>query len=347
MQSNKTNAIRRTAAAVALCAVTCALPDSAYASSGKPLIAVAMQKQQEQRWAFDRVAMEAEAKKVGADIVFQYANGDPIKQMSEVENMLNRQPDALILNPVNSRTAGEIVNSAHAAGVPVIAYDTGVETAKVDYYVTRDNYKVGQLQIQAAMKFAPSGNYAIVRGDASDQTGRDISKAYDDRLKGQQGIKVVFDQNIASWSPAKAQTAAEDAMSANKDQIRAFVVTNDGMASGVAQVLKSRNLQGKVFLSGNDAESASLKLIAQGMQTMTVYTDINEMARSAVRAAVALAKKQSPTFDAMVDIGAGKVPTRLIPVMAITKDNLCDAIKDTPKGWTSAQQVFGRDDACH
>jgi D-xylose transport system substrate-binding protein len=347
MQTIDTKTIRKRAVTVAVCAIACALAVSAEASSDKPLIVVAMQKQQEQRWAFDRTAMEAEAKKDGAEIVFQYANGDPIKQMSEVENLLNRQPDVLILNPVNSRTAGEIVNSAHAAGVPVIAYDTGVETAKVDYYVTRDNYKVGQLQIQAAMKFAPTGNYAIIRGDASDQTGRDISKAYDDRLKGQQAIKVVFDQNIASWSPAKAQVAAEDAMSANKDHIQAFVVTNDGMAGGVAQVLKSRNVEGKVFLSGNDAESGSLKLIAQGLQTMTVYTDINEMARSAVSAAVAIAKKQQPKFDAMVDIGAGKVPTRLIPVMAITKENLCEAIKDTPKGWTSAQQVFGRDDACH
>ena len=159
------------------------------------------------------------------------------------------------------------------------------------------------------------------------------------------GVKVVFDQN-GDWDPAKAQTVAENALSANSDKIDAFVVMNDGMATGVIAALRSRDLAGKVYVSGVDGETTALNRIARGEQTMTIYTDLMEEGASAVRAAVAFAKGEKPAFDKLMNNGAGDVPTRVVPLIAVTKANLCDSLKVMPVGWTTVEAVFGDPNAC-
>ena len=307
-------------------------------------IAVAMKTQVQGRWAFDQAAMEAEAKELGAKLVFQFANDNPSTQASQVENLLSQQPDVLILVPVDSQASGAIVKSAHEAGVPVVGYDVGVTTAKLDYFVMRNNPLVGELQAKAAKKFAPKGNFALIKGDPGNDVAQDIAKSYDKLLKSDPDVKIVFDQFINGWSPQTALSNAENVLSANNDDVKAFVTANDGMATGIAQAIKARNLQGKVFLSGLDGDSPNLKLIQEGIQTMTVWTDLDDHGRSAVKAAVALAKKEKPEFTSMVDLGAGEVPTHLVIVEEVNKDNLCDFVtKRAPKGWTSTQEVYGAD----
>jgi len=131
-------------------------------------------------------------------------------------------------------------------------------------------------------------------------------------------------------------------LSAQDDKIAAFVTSNDGMATGVAQAAEGRNLAGKIFISGLDADTASLRLIAQGIQTMTVWTDLKEMDQAAIDAAAALALGKTPTVSSVVvDDGAGEYPTHRVPVFAIDKDNLCEFVnKLAPEGWVSAKDVW-------
>jgi D-xylose transport system substrate-binding protein len=341
------NVVARTfGASIILTCTAIGLPAFAKTADGKLLVAVSFQRQQEQRWAVDRAVMEAEAAKHNVELRFEYANGDPIKQASQVESLLARDPDVLIICPVNGASAGPIVKSAKESGVPVIAYDGGVTTAKVDFYITRDNYQVGVLQAKEALKFAPKGNYAMIKGDTQWQELPAFVKGWKDVLQGNESIKVVFDQYTTGWSPTAAQAHAENALSANSDNIAAFMVMNDSMATGTVQALRSRNLEGKVFVSGNDAETPTLKLIKSGAQTMSVYTDINDFGSSAIKAAIALANKQVPPHEKMVDHGAGEVPTHIVPIVAVTKDNLCEVVKSMAKGWTSPSEVFGDPNEC-
>lgn len=320
----------------------------APSSAKEVTVAVAMKTQVQRRWAFDQAAMEAEAAKQGVKLIFQYANDNPSLQTSQVENLLSQQPDVLILVPVDSRAAGSIVRSAHEAGVPVVGYDIGVTTAKLDYFVMRNNSLVGELQAKAALRFGGTGNYALIKGDPGNDVAQAIARSYDSIVKNDGKAKVIFDQFINGWSPQTALSNAENVLSANADNLKAFVVANDGMATGVAQAIKGRNLQGKVFLSGLDGDSPNLKLIAQGVQTMTVWTDLDDHGRAAITAAVAIAKKETPEFSQMFDLGAGEVPTHLVKVQEVNKDNLCDFItKQAPKGWTSVQDVFGSAEACN
>jgi D-xylose transport system substrate-binding protein len=109
------------------------------------------------------------------------------------------------------------------------------------------------------------------------------------------------------------------------------------MASGVVQALKSRNLGGKAYVSGLDADPANLKLVKDGLQTMTVWTELDVWGTEAIKAAVALAKGDKPKADA----DRQGVPTKLIPIDPVNKDNLCDFVEKAPKAWVTVKKVYG------
>lgn len=322
-------------------------PSSAQAKT--ITIAVAMKTQVQRRWAFDAAAMKREAEKLGVKLIFQWANDNPATQASQVENLLSQNPDVLILVPVDTNAAGAIVDSAHQQKVPVVGYDIGVATAKLDFFVMRNNPMVGQLQANGALKFAPHGTFALIKGDPGNDVAQAIAKEYERLIVGNKDVKVVFNQFIRGWDPKTALSNAENVLSAQNDKVDAFVVSNDGMATGVSQAIKSRNLVGKVYLSGLDADPANLQLVAQGVQSMSVWTDLDEQGTSAVDAAVALAGGKAPAVDSSpVDLGAGPVQSHFVKVIAVNKDNLCSFIThDAPSGWVTVKDVFPDNaDAC-
>jgi D-xylose transport system substrate-binding protein len=313
------------------------------------VIAVAMKTQVQRRWAFDAEAMKQQAEKLGVKLVFQWANDDPAVQASQVENLLSQNPKALILVPVNSESAGRLVKSAQQQKVPVVVYDIGISTAKADLSVVRNNPLVGVLQAEGALKFAPKGTYALMKGDPANDVAQMIAKSYAKVLADKTDIKIVFDQFIRNWDPKTALQNAENVLSAQNDNVAAFVTSNDGMATAVAQAVKGRNLQGKVYISGLDADPTNLRLIADGVQTMSVWTDLSEQGKMAVQGAYELAQGKPFSFPTeQIDSGAGPVPAFLVKVTAVSKDNLCQFVtKDAPAGWVKVEEVFpDKPDAC-
>lgn len=308
---------------------------------GDVVIGVAMKTQQQRRWAYDLEAMQKEADAQGAKLVVQWANDDADTQASQVENLLSQGIDALIIVPVDVTAAATSVTTARNEGVPVISYDIGVQGAPVDYMVIRDNPAVGTLQAEAALQFAPEGNFAIIGGDPANDVAQAIHTATLAALEGK-APKIVYDQFTKNWDPTTALSEAENILSSNDDDIAAFLTANDGMATSAVQALRGRNLAGKVFVSGLDADPANLKLIDEGVQTMSVWTQIDEQGKIAADVAIKLAKGEEVTPETTVDNGSGTpVPARVAPVVAITKDNLCDFVTSiAPQGWVTAEEVF-------
>lgn len=316
----------------------------ADASGGKD-ICVAMKTQLQRRWTFDFKAMQAQAKALGDKVRVQWANDDPAKQASQVESLLVQGCDALIIVPVDDKAAASLVAKAKAQQVPVISYDILIQSRDLSYFVQRNNALVGTLQARGALKFTKGkGNYAVIKGDPANSVARDISNAVQKELSGRQAVKVVYNQFTKNWDPKKALSVAEDVLSRYNDNVAAFVTSNDGMATGVVQALKQRGLGGKVYVSGLDADPANLQLIAQGLQTMSVWTPIDQQGKIAVTAAHALANGQKPQAQARI-MG---VPTAFVKVIEVNKANLCTYIKGiAPKGWVKVTDVFpGKPKAC-
>ena len=125
-----------------------------------------------ERWQKDRDIFKAEAEKLGAEVIVVSANGDSQKQLTDAENLLSQGIDVLVIIPNNGEVMAPIVDEAHKAGVKVLAYDRLITNSDVDFYISFDNVKVGELQAEAIIQKAPKGNFFLMGGSPTDNNAR-------------------------------------------------------------------------------------------------------------------------------------------------------------------------------
>ncbi|UXN34760.1 D-xylose ABC transporter substrate-binding protein [Avibacterium paragallinarum] len=293
-----------------------------------------------ERWQKDRDIFVKKAESLGAKVFVQSANGDATAQISQIENMINRNVDVLVIIPFNGEVLGNIIGEAKREGIKVLAYDRLINNADLDFYVSFDNEKVGELQAQSIVEVKPEGNYFLMGGSPVDNNAKLFRKGQMKVLQpliDSGKIKVVGDQWVDSWLAEKALQIMENALTANKNNIDAVVASNDATAGGAIQALSAQGLSGKVAISGQDADLAAIKRIVQGTQTMTVYKPITKLADKAAEIAVQLGKNEKPESNAVLNNGLKDVPAYLLAPIAVTKDNIEETIiKD---GFHSKEQI--------
>jgi D-xylose transport system substrate-binding protein len=296
----------------------------------------------EERWQHDRDLFVAKAKELGADVLVQAANSNDALQNSQAENLLTQGVNVLVVVPHNGKSAATIVESAHKAGVPVIAYDRLIRDCDLDLYVTLDPTQVGVQQADYAVKHVPKGNYVLIGGAPTDNNAvlvrngqMSVLKPYIDRGD----IKIVTDQWATDWSPIEALKIMENSLTKNKNKVDAVVVSNDGTAGGVVQALTEQKLAGKVLVTGQDADLAACQRIVAGTQSMTVYKPLALLANKAAEVAVAMAEKK-PITDKMTRLNNGKidVPSILVATIQVDKSNLDSTV--IADGFQKKEEVY-------
>lgn len=323
------------------------------ADDGKITIGFSLDTLEEERWQKDRDFFVAKAEELGAEVLVQAANGDDAKQLAQAENMIMQGVDVLVVVPHNAEASAAIVDKAHAEGIPVISYDRLIKNSDVDLYVSFDNERVGEMQAQAIVDLVPKGNYALIEGADTDNNAHLFRQGQLNVLQplvDKGDIKIVYDQWTKEWDPANAMKNMENALTANNNQIDAVVAANDGTAGGAIQALAAQGLDGKVPVSGQDAELAAVQRILDGTQTMTVYKPVKKLAEEVAVIAVDMANGKKITTDKTVNNGKIDVPSILLDPIAVTKDNvyetvvkdgfheLEDVYKNVPKDQWPAQQ---------
>lgn len=296
---------------------------------------------QEERYQKDQKFFIDEAKKLGFEPIVVSADNNPQTQAAKVENLLSQGVKALVIQPVNSDAAANLVKSAHEEKVPVVAYDRMISNSKVDFYVTMDSFQVGVLQAEAAVKATGGkGNYVILMGQAGHSVANEITRGVKSVLSKYPGIKIVMEKSHDAWSSSLAMATVENALTQNKNNVAAVLANNSGMARGAVQALAEANLIGKVFVAGADADLASIKDVYKGRQQFEVLKDIAPLAQTAAKVAFQLAKGEKPTTTSETVSGSYKVPTVATPVYAITKENLEEKIFST--GFHPKSSVVGQ-----
>ncbi|EPT7063623.1 D-xylose ABC transporter substrate-binding protein [Cronobacter turicensis] len=285
-----------------------------------------------ERWQKDRDIFVSKAESLGAKVFVQSANGNEETQMSQIENMINRGVDVLVIIPYNGQVLSNVVAEAKREGIKVLAYDRMINNADIDFYISFDNEKVGEIQAQSLVDKVPQGNYFLMGGSPVDNNARlfrdgqmKVLKPFVDSGK----IKVVGDQWVDGWLPENALKIMENALTANNNKIDAVVASNDATAGGAIQALSAQGLAGKVAISGQDADLAGIKRIIAGTQTMTVYKPITQLANTAAEVAVELGNDKQPKSDATLNNGLKEVPSRLLTPIKVDKSNIeSTVIKD-------------------
>jgi len=311
-------------------------PESATARKTKGpnepiVIGFSMDTLKEERWQRDKDLVEKRAQELGATLHVQVANGDDSLQIKQAENLLTRGVDVLIVAPHNGEVAATIVEAAHRQGVPVISYDRLIKNSDVDLYVSHQVVKIGEMQARYLLENVNKkpANFVIVGGSPTDNNALLLHQGQMNVLQpavDRGDVKIITDQYAKEWSANAALNIVENALTQAKNQIDAVVASNDGTARGAVQALEGQGLAGKVLVSGQDADLASLSLIVQGKQTMTIYKPIQPLAYIAVDSALKLARGQAVETTETIDNGFKQVPAILLEPIAVDRNNIVSTV---------------------
>ena len=317
--------------------------DEAAGGGAKTItIGFSMDTLKEERWQRDRDLLVARAEELGARVLVQAANGDDALQNAQAENLLTQGVDVLLVAPHNGKTAAVIVESAHRAGVPVIAYDRLINDSDLDLYISFDNVRVGEMQADYLVKRKPSGRYVLIGGAPTDNNALLFRKGQMNVIQplvDKGAVTIVSDQWAKDWQAVEALKIMENALTRSSNQVDAVVASNDGVAGGAIQALGEQKLAGKVLVSGQDAELAACQRIVAGTQSMTVYKPIRLLAHKAAEVALKLARKQ-PHGEATQPLPNGKtdVPSILLAPVAVDRDNMAATV--IADGYHKLEQVY-------
>lgn len=278
-----------------------------------------------ERWQRDRDIFVSTAQDLGAEVNVQNANGDYREQISQIEYLIEKKMDAIVVVAADCAAMSEVLQKAKEAGIITIAYDRLVRDADVNLYISIDSEEVGRLMAEVLVNEIPEGgNVVIIYGSPVDHNVTLMEKGVQEVL-GESGLNVIYSTHAENWLAEEAFHGVNSAL-AITEEIDGVLCGNDDLASQAFRALSENRLAGKVVLTGQDADLAACQRIVEGTQTMTVYKQVDKLAKTAAEYAVKLVKGEeigvaSKTFD-----GTYKVPYVKLEAIVVTMDNIDEVI---------------------
>ncbi|MCD7763224.1 MAG: sugar-binding protein [Lachnospiraceae bacterium] len=288
--------LRKMAVAMSAVMALGAIAVPAAAEEGTQKVGISMPTQSLERWNRDGSWLDEKMQEAGYETILTYSDNDSSQQVNDIQNMLADGVDILIISAIDGETLNTVMDEAAEAGVPVVAYDRLIMNDAVSCYVSFDNYTVGQLQgeyIVEALDLENAGdatyNLEITAGDPADNNAGYFYNGAMDVLNPyiEAGTLVVVsgqtDFDTVATDQWDTQTAMERAQNilasyyADGTQLDVWLCSNDSTALGVAQGITSDYAgDNTVIITGQDGDEANLANIKDGIQTMTVYKNVND-----------------------------------------------------------------------
>ncbi|WP_309090600.1 multiple monosaccharide ABC transporter substrate-binding protein [Domibacillus sp.] len=330
--------------------------------SEKGYIGISMPTKSSERWVNDGENMKKQFEKLGYKTDLQYAEDVVENQTAQIENMITKGVDVLVVAPIDGQAAlTTVLERAHKQGIKIIAYDRLIQYSDyIDYYATFDNFQVGVLQGQyieqkLGLKDGKGPfNIEIFAGSPDDNNAyfffdgaMSILQPYIDsgKLVVKSG-QTKFNQGATlRWDGAVAQARMDNLLSAyyTKDRLDAVLSPYDGISIGVISSLKGIGYgsAGKPMpvITGQDAELASIKSIIHGQQTQTIFKDTRQLAEKAVDMATAVlnGEKADVNDTKTYDNGAKIVPSFLLNPVSVDQTNYDSVLVGS--GYYTAEQL--------
>ena len=348
--------------AFAVAAVTVASFAVPSFAQDKGTIGIAMPTKSSARWISDGQSMVEQFQAAGYDTDLQYAEDNIPNQLSQIENMITKGVDALVIASIDGTTLSNALANAAASGIPVVAYDRLIrESPDVDYYATFDNFQVGVLQAESLVdgleqRFpdtkpwnvelfggSPDDNNAYFFYDGAMSVLQPLIDSGDIVIpSGQMGMNQV---GTLRWDGAEAQARMDNLLSANytDKQVNGVLSPYDGLSIGILSSLKGVGYgtgdQQMPIVTGQDAEIPSVKSIIADEQYSTVFKDTRELARVTVGMVDALLQGGEPEINdtETYDNGVKVVPSYLLSPVSIDASNWEEILVDQSGYYTLDQ----------
>jgi ribose transport system substrate-binding protein len=210
---------------------------------------------------------EKEAKAKGIKLVTVSAGDDPAKQINDIQDLIQKKVDVLLINPTDSDAVVTAVKAANDAGIPVITVDRQANGGEVATHIASDNVKGGQMAADFIKeKLGGKGNVVVLQGIPGSSAANERGKGFTEGIKGS-GLKVVAEQP-ADFDRSKGLSVMENIIQSTKD-FKAVFAQNDEMALGAISALKEAGLK-DVVVVGFDGTDDGVAAVNNGEMAATI-----------------------------------------------------------------------------
>ncbi|WP_200944366.1 multiple monosaccharide ABC transporter substrate-binding protein [Geodermatophilus sp. Leaf369] len=339
--------------------------DTADADPSDLSIGVSMPTETSERWIADGDAVQSQLEDAGYTVDLQFANDDIPTQSQQIDQMITEGADLLIIAAIDGTALSGQLQAAADANIPVISYDRLIrDTENVDFYVTFDNFAVGEAQANALLTGLGLQN---ADGSAGTATGPfnielfagslDDNNAFfffngamsvlqplidDGTLVVPSGQTTIEQAATLRWQQETAQSRMETLLTGSYNDgtvLNGVLSPYDGISRGIITALQNAGYgpdlastpQPLPAVTGQDAEIASVALIDQGVQSSTIFKDTRQLAEQAVTAATAILEGGEPEANdtETYDNGVKVVPSYLLPVETVYADDIQSVLVDS------------------
>lgn len=314
-----------------------------------------------QRWLDDGSYIVQQFHANGYNTQLDYAENDVKTQIAQIQSMIEAHVSCLVISAVDSGSLTEVLEQANAAKIPVVSYDRLImNTPYIDCYATFDNYQVGVLQGRYIVdelgldKNKKDYRIELFSGSPDDNNAyffyngsMSVLSPYIDsgRLKVLSGQTKMSQISTLRWDGATAHVRMVSLLSKYyaASRVDAVLSPYDGISMGIISALRDDGYGTKTkpwpIVTGQDAEIASVKSIAAGGQSMTVFKDTRKLAKLAVDMAVALLSGKKPPINNTTSYNNGQktVPAYLLTPVVVTKSNYLQELVES--GYYSESQL--------
>ncbi|WP_019153092.1 sugar ABC transporter substrate-binding protein [Robertmurraya massiliosenegalensis] len=333
---------------------------SSGGSSKGVSVGIVLPTKDEPRWVQDEQRFKDALSDSEYTTEILFSQGSSAKEKENVETLLNKGIDVLIISPHDGEAAGAAVEAAKDDGVTVIAYDRLItNTDAVDYYVTFDSIAVGAAQAQYLVDktngsgvplylYAGAasdnnaflffeGAWSVLQPKIADGTFKiaNSSEAIALQDKGEltrDEMSKILGQVTTNWDPNEAINKAQTHLTAAGADMKgdvAILAPNDGTSRSIADTFASDSEISSYIITGQDAEKASIQYIIDGKQSMTVFKDVRTLVKDAMGMAVDILDGNTPETTGTYDNGEVEVKAKQTDVIVVNQENVKKELIDS------------------
>lgn len=286
-----------------------------------------------QWWATVGKFTEQAAKKLDCEVIILWANGNQEKQINDVEDLIQRKVDVILLGPVQQSGSMVAVDAAYKAGIPVVTIARKSDSPNVTAGIIAKEKQFGINQaLQVAKDFPNGANIVYLFGPVGAGYAIQQYEGFIEELKKHPNLKLLYKYEAPVDTSAEGMKNAEDALVRFKD-IDAICATNDDQALGAVRAVEAAGKVGKIRIYGGSALPMGMQAIYDGKMHFTQLKSQSQMALKALELAVKVAKGEKVDKENFLE-----------PVV-ITKENVTNVVDavfggtlDAPETWKPGKQ---------
>ncbi|WP_410499890.1 D-ribose ABC transporter substrate-binding protein [Chitinibacter sp. S2-10] len=265
--------------------------EPAAAASATLSVGLAISTQNNPFFVALRDGADAEAKAQGVTLITVDAQDDSAKQISNIEDLIQKKVQVILINPTDSSAVAGVVKEALKAGIKVVSLDRSVNGAEVNAHIASDNVAGGKMAADFLLeKIGGKGNIVELEGIPGSSAARERGQGFHSVIDGKADVKLAAKQ-AADFDRAKGLTVMENILQGNKD-VKGVFAHNDEMALGALKAIEAAGLKGVVVV-GFDATPDAVNAVKAGQLAATVQQKPELIGKMGVDAALKLSKGEA------------------------------------------------------